>query len=86
MGNALKTHLIAIGNSRGVRIPKLWLDQLALGPNIEVVLQRNQLVIRSAKPPRAGWAAQFKKMAERGDAELLDPPTATQFDKDEWEW
>jgi len=84
--NALKTHLVAIGNSRGVRIPKLWLDQLGLGPDIEVAMQRDQLVIRSAKSPRAGWDAEFRKMAERGDDKLLDKQTVTQWDRDEWEW
>jgi len=86
VGSTWKTHLIAIGNSRGVRIPKMWLDQLRLGPRIEMTRQHGQVVIRSAKPPRAGWDEQFRTMSECGDDRLLDKQLPTQWDKDEWEW
>jgi antitoxin MazE len=50
--------------------------------------QDNQLVIRPAQRPRAGWDEQFKRMAERGDDRLLDADAAslTEWGEDEWEW
>ena len=36
--------------------------------------------------PRAGWAEAFRAMAEAGDDKLLDEPTPTKFDEEEWEW
>ena len=35
--------------------------------------------------PRAGWEEQFKRMAQRGDDRLIDPPTSTDFDATEWQ-
>ncbi|GAB4484725.1 MAG: hypothetical protein Fur0016_15470 [Anaerolineales bacterium] len=37
------------------------------------------------KGPRQGWREQFKTMSEAGDDRLLDEPTPTQFDEDEWD-
>ena len=87
----MKTRIVRIGNSRGVRIPKPLLDQVGLsGSNGEVELkaQNGSLVIRPVKKPRAGWAEAFEKMAERGDDALLDGPlpSLSSFDQDEWSW
>jgi len=38
------------------------------------------------RQPRAGWAEQFRLMAERGDDKLLDEPVPTAWDETEWEW
>jgi antitoxin MazE len=54
MSKVVKSHLVRIGNSRGVRIPKVWLDQLNLGEEVEMAVQADRLVIRSAHRPRQG--------------------------------
>jgi antitoxin MazE len=82
----VKTPLIKIGNSRGIRIPKVLIDQVRLGAEVEIAVQRDQLVIRSASRPRAGWDEQLRAMAERGDDRLLDEPAATHWDASEWQW
>lgn len=82
----LKTRLTKIGKSSAIRIPKWILDQLDFGKEVEVAVEQNQLVIRSARHPRDGWAEHFQKMGERGDDRLLDAPTSTRFDTEEWEW
>jgi antitoxin MazE len=84
--NTLKTQIIRIGNSRGVRIPKLLIDRLGLGSEVEIAVKRDQLVIRPASRPRQGWDEQFRAMAERGDDRLLDKPTPTHWDINEWKW
>jgi antitoxin MazE len=86
MATAVKTQLIAIGNSRGVRIPKPLLDQANLGTEIEIVVRAEGLMLRSATRPRAGWEEQFRAMAERGDDRLLDEAAPTTWDATEWEW
>jgi antitoxin MazE len=88
MATVVKTRIIKIGNSQGVRIPKLLLDQTNLGEEVELELQQNQIVIRSAHQTRANWEDQFAAMAEHGDDELLDGDVvlATTWDEDEWEW
>jgi antitoxin MazE len=82
----VQTRIIRIGNSRGVRIPKPLLEQAGLSDEVEISVEDDSLVIRPAAKPRAGWAESFRQMAERGDDALLDPPTPTAWDEDEWEW
>lgn len=86
MSNVVKSHLVRIGNSRGVRIPKLWLEQLHLDEEVEMAVQADHLVIRSARRPREGWEEQFRAMRETGDDRLIEGfPTST-WDEEEWEW
>ncbi|KPV53588.1 MazE family transcriptional regulator [Kouleothrix aurantiaca] len=87
MSNVIRTRLVKIGNSQGIRIPKMLLDQLHLDDDIELEVQDSQLIIRAAQTPRATWAAAFQAMAAQGDDTLLDadlPPTA--WEASEWEW
>jgi antitoxin MazE len=86
MGMAIRTRLIKIGNSQGIRIPKALIEQVGLGPDVEVEAQDGQLVIRPVRHPRAGWEAEFRAMAARGDDRLLDAETPTQWDESEWHW
>ena len=84
--NPVKTQIIQIGNSRGIRIPKLLLEQAGLGPEVEIAVQDDELVIRPAARPRQGWEEHFRVMAGAGDDGLLDEPVPTQWDAGEWEW
>jgi antitoxin MazE len=88
MNTILKTRIIKIGNSHGVRIPKLFLEQTQLHGDVELELQPDQIIIRSARRVREGWDAAFQAMAEHGDDQLLDSATAggTSWDEDEWAW
>jgi antitoxin MazE len=83
----MKTRIVRIGNSRGVRLPKPLLEQTGLPDEVEVEAQGNQLIIRPLRAPRAGWAEAFAAMGEAGDDRLLDrslPPS--RFDREEWSW
>ena len=84
----MKTRIVQIGNSKGIRIPKPLLEQAGLQGEVEIRVEHNTLVIRPAKTPRAGWAAAFREMSRRGDDTLLDAshPSLTRWDEDEWEW
>lgn len=86
MSVVVKSHLIKIGNSRGIRIPKVCLEQVGLTDEAVITVEANQLVIRPAHHPRKGWEDQFKEMAEAGEDKLLDPETPTEWDRTEWEW
>jgi antitoxin MazE len=84
----VKTRIVPIGNSQGVRIPKPLLEQTGLSGEVEISAEGEALVIRPANVPRAGWAEAFRKMAGRGDDALLDDaaPGLSRWDADEWEW
>jgi antitoxin MazE len=83
----MKTRIVPIGNSQGIRIPKLLLEQTGLSGEVEISAEGGALVIRPVKRPRAGWAAAFQDMARRGDDALLDDaPSLSDWDEGEWEW
>ena len=84
----MKTRIIRIGNSQGVRIPKLYLQQTGLGEEVELEVQDSEIVIRSAEHPRQGWAEAFRAMAEHGDDKLPDekPMNQSSWDEAEWQW
>jgi len=82
----MRTRIVAIGNSRGVRIPKTMLEHAALGEDVELRAEPGRIVIESADRPRAGWADAAAAMHAAGDDTLSDAPTATIFDEQEWEW
>lgn len=85
--NTIKTRIVRIGNSQGIRIPKLLLDQTDFGKEVELELQENQIVIRSSKSSRHDWEEQFKMMAEQGDDQLLDETVQfSSWDEEDWEW
>lgn len=88
MSNTVKSRIIKMGHSRGIRIPKRIIEQLALGEEVEMSVRGDQLVIRSSRRPRGGWEEQFERMAKRGDDYLLDAEAVNLIDGDEddWQW
>lgn len=82
----MKTRIVPIGNSRGVRIPKPLLEQTGLDGEVEIQARNGSLIITQARKPREGWAEAFAEMARRGDDALLDPEIPTTWDLTEWEW
>jgi antitoxin MazE len=84
----MKTKIVKIGNSKGVRIPKLMLERSNLSEEVELEAETDRIIIRSMRPPRHGWERAFRLMAQRGDDSLLDQtsPARTRWDEDEWQW
>ena len=78
--------IVRIGNSRGIRVPKSLLDQAQLPEEVEIQAEHGRLVVRPARGPRSGWAAAAKAMRVEDMDRLLDTPTRTWFDDEEWEW
>ncbi|MBP8251509.1 MAG: hypothetical protein KAX40_04035 [Herpetosiphon sp.] len=82
-----RTKLIKIGNSQGIRIPKIMLEQLSLTDMLELQFHDDHLVIRSCTKPRQHWATSFQAMAANGDDQLLDEEfNLTTWEENEWEW
>ncbi len=87
MTSIIRTRLVRIGNSHGVRIPKVVLEQLKLTDTIELEVKDDQLIVRPRKAVRADWAAQFQDMAKQGDDQLFDNELVpTQWEESEWQW
>lgn len=84
--NAIRTSLIKIGNSQGVRLPKTLLAMSGIENDVEIAVIDGTITIRAAKKAREGWAESFQAMAVAGDDQLIDPPIPSEWDEAEWEW
>lgn len=82
----MKARIVRVGNSRGVRLPKPLLEQAGLPDEVEIHAEPGRIVIEAAARPRRGWAEAAREMAAEGEDRLLDEPTPTQFDSEEWTW
>ncbi|MFN6478412.1 AbrB/MazE/SpoVT family DNA-binding domain-containing protein [Nostoc sp. DedQUE07] len=87
MGTAIRTRIVKIGNSQGIRIPKLLLEQSGIGEEVEIEIQDCHLIVRAASQSRQGWEEAFATMAKQhDDALLLDDAITTEWEHREWEW
>ena len=82
----MKTRLVQIGNSRGIRLPNTVLAEAQLEDEVELKAEPGCIVIRSARRPRAGWTEAARKMRERDEDRLFDAGMSNRFDREEWKW
>lgn len=82
----MKTRIVRIGNSQGVRIPKPLLEQSGLEGDVELRVTDTGILIAPVRSTREGWHAAAQLVRERGEDGLLDEPTPTDFDRTEWVW
>ena len=93
----MRTSIVTIGNSKGVRIPKALLEQLKFEKTVEFEILPDGLLLRPVpekqeNPPRAGWEEIFQAALASGEdddaAEFADwnENSLTRFDEEEWEW
>ncbi|NNE97559.1 MAG: AbrB/MazE/SpoVT family DNA-binding domain-containing protein [Pyrinomonadaceae bacterium] len=84
----MKTQIVKIGNSKGIRIPKPILKQCSLDADVELEVRADGLLIKPAKTPRHNWDAAFAAMAETEEDELVldDTDSNTGFEKEKWRW
>jgi antitoxin MazE len=86
MGTAIRTRIVKIGNSQGIRIPKLLLEQSGIDEEVEIEIQDSHLIVRPASRSRKGWEAEFATMAKREDDALLDDNLTTEWEHLDWQW
>jgi antitoxin MazE len=81
----MKTRLVPIGNSRGIRIPKAVLEQCEMTDAVDLSVKGHQIIVTPLrKRPREGWREAAARMASAGDDQLLFPDV---FDDDiDSEW
>lgn len=91
----MKTQIVTIGNSQGVRIPKVLLEQLKFGKTVEFEILPEGLLLRpvpekSERAPREGWDEMFKTALASGESddssEFADwnDVSLSRFDEEEW--
>ncbi len=85
MTKAIKSRIVQVGNSQGIRIPKSMLEQSGIVEDIELEVRDNQIVITGTSKPRSGWGESFALMAANAD-ELDTIPVSNSWDEVEWQW
>ncbi|MDP3532420.1 MAG: AbrB/MazE/SpoVT family DNA-binding domain-containing protein [Alphaproteobacteria bacterium] len=82
----MKAHIVQIGHSKGIRIPKTLIEQCGFGDIVNIQVQDHSIILTPYKK-RENWAKAFEEMAQKKDDTLLDIDNIqSSFDKDEWEW
>ena len=80
----MHTNIIRIGNSKGLRLSKTILKRYDIQDIVEIILEKDHIIIKPTANPREGWEDQFAKMAAQGDDELLLPDVFEDEDFEEW--
>ena len=80
----MKTKVIQIGNSKGLRLSKTILEKYEISEAVELILHEDHIEVRPIKNPREGWDSAFKKMHEDGDDELLIDDIFEDENIEEW--
>lgn len=82
----MRTRIVRIGNSQGVRIPRHLIEQARLPEEVELRVEADQIVIAPARPRREGWAEAAAAARAAEADELLDAPVPTRINEAEWIW
>jgi len=84
----MRTRLVKIGNSKGIRIPKPILEQTGMIGDVELEIEKNQIIIRPISNPRVGWDIAFKTMSKKNDDVLVHGTEniSHSWDEEEWQW
>jgi antitoxin MazE len=83
----LRTELIRIGNSRGVRIPKPLIEQCGFTDVVELRVENDRLIVSPERKVRQGWADAFRAAEQvESDELLLENVPPNKFDLKDWRW
>jgi len=84
----MRARVVKIGNSQGIRIPKPLLEQTGIMDDVELEVDKNQIIIRPVANPRADWGDAFKSMSAKCDDALIvgDENIHHSWDEEEWQW
>jgi len=83
----MKAQIIQIGNSQGIRIPKIMLEDSGIRRDVELELCPEGILIRNITKPRSNWDEVFLSLADHDDdIATNEQPSSTRFEKKEWHW
>ena len=82
----MRTHIVPIGNSKGVRIPSTLLKLCRIKSEVDIHLKGRSIIISPIKKKiRDGWEDAFKQMhAHKDDKLLIDDRVSLEMEN--WEW
>jgi antitoxin MazE len=76
--------VIAIGNSKGIRLSKAVLEKYEIGDKVELILEPGYIILKPKSQPRLGWEKAFEQMHQNGDDTLLIDTVFEDENLEEW--
>ena len=80
----MEVSVLKIGNSKGIRLSKALLERYNIKDSVELVTEKDQIVIKTLNKPRKDWEAAFKEMNVNGDDHLLIDDIYEDENLEEW--
>lgn len=56
----MELSVIRIGNSKGIRLSKAILEKYNISDKIEMILEKDYIVLKAKSEPRKNWVESFK--------------------------
>ncbi|MCR5814368.1 MAG: AbrB/MazE/SpoVT family DNA-binding domain-containing protein [Desulfovibrio sp.] len=84
----METRISAIGNSKGVRIPKPFLEECGIQDFVKLTITKDGLLVSPVNRPRQGWEeALIANPPDDNMQEFSEFDSITHsFDDSEWTW
>ena len=76
--------IIKIGNSKGLRLSKTIMEKYNIKDKVELILEKDQIIIKPIGEPRKDWENAFEKMRLHHDDKLLMNDVFDDENFDEW--
>ncbi|MFO7672801.1 MAG: AbrB/MazE/SpoVT family DNA-binding domain-containing protein [Lutibacter sp.] len=76
--------IIKIGNSKGLRLSKTIMEKYNIKDKVELILEKDQIIIKAIDEPRKDWENAFKNMRRNNDDKLLMNDVFDDENFDEW--
>ncbi len=76
--------VIPIGNSKGIRLTKTLIEKYNIKDTVELILEKEYMILKPKTTSRKGWEKSFKKMHENGDDKSLMADVFEDENFEEW--
>ncbi|MEZ4827614.1 MAG: AbrB/MazE/SpoVT family DNA-binding domain-containing protein [Bacteroidia bacterium] len=80
----MEVSIVPIGNSKGLRLSKTLLEKYNIKDKVELILEKEYIIIKPISEPRKGWEKAFQEMHDEGADQLLMDEVFEDENFDEW--
>ena len=80
----MEISVIKIGNSKGLRLSKSIIEEYNIKDKVELILEKEQIVLKPIAEPRKGWDKKFAEMHQNGDDFSLIDDVFEEDNFEEW--
>jgi len=80
----MEVSVVKIGNSRGIRFSKTIIERYNIRDTVEMILDKEHIIIKPLAKPRKGWDKAFIEMHANGDDKLIMPDIFEEENLEEW--